>query len=269
MSQGFLTGKKILLTGLANKQSIAYGIGSALVREGAEVFLSYPNEKLGQRVYECAKEWGIPESHVVACDVSTDANIIAARDAIQQQTPSLDGIIHAIAFAPKDELNGSITELTTKEGFSLAHDVSVYSFIALAKYFQHMLSDGASLQTLTYYGAEKAVPNYNVMGLAKASLEAAVRYMAADLGPKNIRVNAISAGPIRTLAAMGISHFRKMLAANEKRAPLRRNVSTTEVGNVAAFLSSDMASGVTGEVIHVDCGFHVTTMVLEEAEGAK
>ena len=228
-------------------------------REGAELAFTYQNDKLRDRVEKMAGECGTEIT--VPCDVSNDEEIDAVFDHLDDYWDHLDIIVHSVAFAPRTELEGDYLESVSREGFRVAHEISSYSFSALAKSGCRMMEgrDGALL-TLSYYGAEKAMPNYNVMGLAKASLEANVRYMAQSLGPDGIRVNAVSAGPIRTLAAAGISNFRKMLDLMERSAPLRRNVTIEEVGNAAAFLCSDLASGITGEITYVDAGYNVTGM---------
>lgn len=256
---GLLTGKKALVVGIASKLSIATGIARALHQQGAELALTYQGEKLKKRVEDFGKEWGT--DLIFPCDVTDDQQIEELFTRIGEQWDGIDIIIHSVGFAPADQLDGNFVDVTTREGFSIAHDISSYSFIALAKGGRELMKGrNGSLLTLTYLGAEKTLPNYNVMGLAKASLEANVRYMANSLGPEGTRVNAISAGPIRTLAASGIKSFRKMLAETERRTPLRRNVTTEEVGNTAAFLTSDLASGITGEIIYVDAGFNITAM---------
>jgi enoyl-[acyl-carrier protein] reductase I len=256
---GFLAGKRALITGIASERSIAYGIAEAMHREGAELAFTYQNDKLKTRVEKAAAEFG--SSIVVPCDVSTDDNIALTFQELAKHWDGVDIVVHAIAFAPKEQLEGSIVDNTTREGSIIAHDISAYSFLAMARYAKPMMQGRkASLLTLSYLGAVSAIPNYNVMGMAKASLEAGVRFMAADLGQDGIRVNGISAGPIRTLAASGIKGFRKMLDHFEKYAPLRRNVTIEEVGNVAAFLCSDLASGVTGEITYVDGGWNILGM---------
>ncbi|MEZ5534620.1 MAG: enoyl-ACP reductase [Thiolinea sp.] len=256
---GFLAGKRILVTGIASNRSIAYGIAKAMHREGAELALTYQNEKLKPRVEKFAEEFG--SDIVLHMDVETDEQIAETFRQLGEKWDGLDGVVHAIAFAPKEQLEGSIVENTTKEGSKIAHDISAYSFLAMARYARPMMQGrNGSLLALSYLGAVSAIPNYNVMGMAKASLEAAVRFMASDLGPEGTRVNAISAGPIRTLAAAGISGFRKMLDHFEENAPLRRNVTIDEVGNAAAFLCSDLASGITGEITYVDGGWHTLGM---------
>ena len=255
---GFLQGRKILVTGMLSNRSIAYGIAKACHREGAELAFTYQGEGVRDRVSDLAKEFGA--GPVFACDVANDAEIEALFADLGKRWDRLDGLVHAIAFAPREALKGSFHESTTREAFRIAHDVSSYSLAALAKVAAPMMKGHAgSIVTLSYLGAARSLPNYNVMGLAKASLEAAVRYLASSMGPGGIRVNAISAGPIKTLAAAGIGGFSKILHFVEKNAPLRRGVSAEEVGNTAAFLLSDLASGITGEVIYVDAGFsHVT-----------
>jgi len=251
---GLLAGKRVLVTGLLSNRSIAYGIAKAARREGAELAFTYQNDRFKERVAEMAGEFD--SKLAFPCDVANDAEISALFAGLAKVWDGLDGLVHAIAFAPREAIAGDFLEGLSREGFRVAHDVSAYSFAALAKAALPMMQGrNAALLTLSYLGAERVVPNYNTMGLAKASLEAGVRYLAASLGPKGIRVNAISAGPIKTLAASGISGFGKILKYVEENAPLRRNVTTEEVGNVAAFLLSDLAASVTGEVIHVDAGF--------------
>lgn len=252
--QGFLTGKKILITGLLSNRSIAYGIAQVARREGAELAFTYQNERFKERVADMAGELG--SKIALPCDVASDAEISFLMEHLKKHWDGLDGLVHAIAFAPREAIAGDFLEGLTREAFAQAHDVSAYSFPALAKAALPMMKGrNAALVTLTYLGAGRVVPNYNTMGLAKASLEASVRYLAANLGPQGIRVNAISAGPIKTLAAAGISGFAKILKFVQEQAPLRRNVTTEEVGNVAAFLLSDLASAVTGEILYVDSGF--------------
>ena len=252
---GLLEGKRALIVGVASNRSIAWGIAKAMRREGADLAFTYQNEKLRERVESFAAE--LDSGITVPCDVASDEQIQAAFDHIDNYWDSLDILVHSIAFAPREQLEGSYLESVTREGFLMAHEISSYSFTALGDAARPMMKgrNGAML-TLSYIGAVRAMPNYNVMGVAKASLEANVRYMAASLGPEGIRVNAISAGPIRTLAASGISGLRDFLAYVEKAAPLRRNVTIDEVGNVAAFLCSDYASAVTGEITYVDCGYN-------------
>jgi enoyl-[acyl-carrier protein] reductase I len=251
---GFLQDKKILVTGLLSNRSIACGIARALSREGATLAFTYQNEDIRERVTQLASGFGSPP--VLPCDVSDDGQIEALFSRLGGQWDGLDGIVHSIAFAPRDSLKGGFLDGLSREAFRIAHDVSAYSFAALAKSAIPMMEGrSAALLTLTYLGAQRAVPNYNVMGLAKASLEAGVRYLAQDLGPRGIRVNGISAGPIKTLAAAGISGFGKILKFVEDNAPLRRNVTIDDVGNAAAFLLSDLAAGITGEITYVDAGF--------------
>lgn len=253
---GFLDGKCALIVGLASNRSIAWGIAKAMQREGAQLAFTYQNERLQERVEKMAAECG--SVITLPCDVSNDTEIDAVFEHLDDYWDHLDIIVHSVAYAPRNELEGSYLDAVTREGFLIAHDISSYSFTALAKAGRNMMQGrNGALITLSYLGAESVVPNYNVMGLAKASLEANVRYMADSLGPEGIRVNAISAGPIKTLAASGISGFGKMLEHTEKNAPLRRNVTTEDVGNAAAFLCSDLAAGITGEVVHVDSGYHI------------
>ncbi len=256
---GFLQGKRALIVGLASNRSIAWGIAQAMHREGADLAFTFQNEKLEDRVAKMASELG--SEIVVPCDVSSDEEIDKVFDHLDNYWDGLDIIIHSVAFAPRAELEGDYLDSVTRDGFRLAHEISSYSFAALAKAGVRMMEgrNGAML-TLSYLGAERAMPSYNVMGLAKASLEANVRYMSQCLGPDGIRVNAISAGPIKTLAAAGINNFRKMLDEVEKTAPLRRNVTIEEVGNAAAFLCSDLASGITGEITYVDSGYNIIGM---------
>lgn len=255
---GFLKEKKILVTGLLSSRSIAWGIAKALQREGAEIALTYQSDNIKDRVIKLAHELG-NVNHILPCDVGQDQQITSLFDQLKHVWPHLDGIIHSIAFAPREALTGNYLDSVTRENFQMAHDISSYSFSALAKAGAPLMQGrNGALLTLSYLGAEKSMPNYNVMGLAKASLEANVRYMAYSLGPQGIRVNAISAGPIKTLAASGIGDFGKILDFVEHTAPLRRNVTIEEVGNTAAFLCSDLASGITGEIIHVDGGFSST-----------
>jgi enoyl-[acyl-carrier protein] reductase I len=260
---GFLSDKKILITGLLSNRSIAYGIARAMHREGAALAFTFQGEAVKDRVMGLAREFG--SDVILPCDVASDEQIDALFGALAGRWDALDGIVHSIAFAPREALAGDYLDSVTREAFRIAHDVSSYSFAALAKGALPLMQNRkAALLTLTYLGAERSMPSYNVMGLAKASLEANTRYMALSLGSKGIRVNAISAGPIKTLAAAGIGSFGRILAYNERTAPLRRNVTTEEVGNVAAFLCSDLASGVTGEVVHVDCGFSSTAFPAPE-----
>ena len=258
----FLQGRKILVTGLLSNRSIAYGIAKACKREGAELAFTYVGESLKERTAGLAKEFGVDE--VYPCDVGDDAQIDALFATLKAKWGVLDGVVHAIAFAPREALKGSFHESVTRENFRIAHDISSYSLAALARGAAPLMQGRpGSIVTLSYLGAVSAVPNYNVMGLAKASLEAGVRYLASSLGPHGIRVNAISAGPIKTLAAAGIGGFSKILHFVEKNAPLRRNVTIDEVGNATAFLLSDLASGITGEVMYVDAGFNTATPGME------
>ena len=255
---GFLQGRRILVTGMLSNRSIAYGIAKACKREGAELAFTYQGEGVRERVLDLAREFGA--DRVYACDVADDAQIDALFAELRKQWDGLEGLVHAIAFAPRESLKGGFHESVTRESFRVAHDISSYSLAALAKVAAPMMQGRrGSIVTLTYLGASRSIPNYNVMGLAKASLEAAVRYLAASLGPGAIRVNAISAGPIKTLAASGIGGFSRILHFVEKNAPLRRGVTAEEVGNTAAFLLSDLASGITAETIYVDAGFNTTT----------
>lgn len=252
---GFLQDRKILVTGVLSNRSIAHGIAKALAREGAMLAFTYQNEELRGRVAELAQAFG--RTPVLPCDVAKDEEIDALFAELGRQWGGLDGIVHSIAYAPREALKGDFLDGLTRDAFRIAHDVSAYSFAALAKAGVPLMEGRkGALLTLTYLGAARSVPNYNVMGLAKASLEAAVRYLAQDLGPKGIRVNGISAGPIKTLAAAGISGFGRILKFVEDNAPLRRNVTTDDVGNAAAFLMSDLAAGITGEITYVDCGFN-------------
>lgn len=254
---GFLAGKRALIVGLLSNRSIAYGIAEAMKREGAELAFTYQTEKFEDRVGKLAAEFD--SSIVLPCDVSVDQQIDDMFAALKKRWDGVDIIVHSVAFVPKEALAGDFLDSVNREYFRIAHDVSSYSFAALAKAALPMMQDrNGSMLTISYLGAERTLPNYNVMGLAKASLEANVRYMAQSLGPKGIRVNAVSAGPIRTLAASGISGFDKILGFNEKHAPLRRNVTIEEVGNAAAFLCSDLASGITGEITYVDGGMNIT-----------
>ncbi len=254
----FLAGKRALIVGLASNRSIAWGIAQAMHREGAELAFTYQTDKLKGRVEKMAAELG--SQLCFPCDVSEDAQIEAVFENLKAHWDGFDILVHSVAFAPKDELSGDFVDATTREGFRLAHEISSYSFTAMARLGRPMLRHNGALLTLSYLGAERAMPNYNVMGLAKASLEANVRYMAQSLGPDGIRVNSISAGPIKTLAAAGIGDFRKMLQQVEDNAPLRRNVTIEDVGNTAAFLCSDLAAGITGENIYVDAGYNIIGM---------
>lgn len=256
---GFLSGKKALIVGLASNRSIAYGIAQAFHEQGAELAFTYQNEKLKERVETMAAEFN--STLTFPCDVASDAEIKTVFSQLSAQWQKLDILVHSVAFAPADQISGDYVTHASREGFRIAHDISAYSLVALAQAALPMMEETqGSILTLSYFGAEKAVPNYNVMGIAKASLEAAVRYLAASLGPRGLRVNAISAGPIRTLAAAGIKDFRKFQTAYAQVTPLKRNVTKEEVGNTAAFLCSDLSSGITGEVVHVDAGYHAVSM---------
>lgn len=259
----FLNGKRVLITGLISDRSIAYGIAHAMHQQGADLAFSYQNERFKERILELASHFN--SQLVFECDVSHDDSISSLFSQLREHWDGLDTLVHSIAFAPSDQLEGDYFAHINREGFKIAHEVSSYSLSALAKAAYPMMEERqGTILTLTYLGSERVITNYNIMGLAKASLEANVRYLAASLGPKNIRVNAISAGPIRTLAASGIKGFRKMLTYNEKISPLRKNVTIEEVGNAAAFLASDLASGITGEILHVDAGYHIMGMSGEE-----
>ncbi len=249
-----LSGKKILVTGLLSNRSIAYGIAKSAKREGAELAFTYVGERFKERVAGLARDFA--SDLVYPCDVASDAEIAALFDSLRSRWGGLDGLVHAIGFAPREAIAGEFLDGLSRESFRIAHDISSYSFPALAKAVLPLMEGRqAALLTLTYLGADRVVPHYNTMGLAKASLEASVRYLAANLGPKGIRVNAISAGPIKTLAAAGIAGFGRILKFVEDNAPLRRNVTTDQVGDAAAFLLSDLAAGITGEVLMVDGGF--------------
>ena len=255
----FLESKRALIVGVANNRSIAWGIAQAMHREGAEIALTYQNDKLKPRVENLAGECGC--EMVFACDVSNNDQIEALFRQIDKRWHGLDVLVHSIAFAPRKALEGNFIDNTDREAFTLAHEISSYSLTALAARARPLMSAGGAILTLTYLGAERAIPNYNVMGLAKASLEANVRYLAASLGPEGIRVNAVSAGPIRTLAASGISDFRRVLDRVAANAPLGKNVTIEDVGNAGAFLCSNLAAGITGEILHVDAGFNTVTAV--------
>ena len=260
---GFLTGKKALIVGLATDRSIAWGISQAMKREGAELAFTYQNDRIKDRVLEHAGELG--SKLVMPMDVGIDAEIDAAFARLSSEWGALDVIVHSVAFAPREALTGGFVESTTRAAFATAHDVSSYSFTALARAGLPLMNGRpGALLTMSYLGAVRSIPSYNVMGLAKASLEANVRFLAADLGPRGIRVNAISAGPIKTLAAAGIPGFRKMLHHVEQVAPLKRNVTIEDVGNAAAFLCSDLAAGITGETVYVDSGYSHVGMYFPE-----
>jgi enoyl-[acyl-carrier protein] reductase I len=252
----FLKGKRALVMGVASTRSIAHGIADALHKAGAEIALTYQGDKIKERVEKMGKSWNTDV--VLPCDVTKDDEIEAVFTELEKRWGSLDIIVHSLAFAPRDQIEGDYAMNITREGFNMALDISAYSLGAVAKAGAKLMEGrNASIVTLSYLGAERVVPNYNLMGIAKAALESNVQYLANSLGPKGIRVNAISAGPIKTLAAAGISGFRSILKYNEKVAPLRKNVTTEEVGNAAAFLCSDMSSGITGEILHVDAGFNI------------
>jgi len=256
---GFLAGKRILITGLLSNRSIAYGIAKAMHREGAELAFTYQNDRFHDRVAKMAAEFD--SSMIFACDVQSDEEITALFEKIGAQWDGLDSLVHSIAFAPSDALEGDFLDGFSREAFRISQEISAYSFPALAKAARPLMKGrNGSLLTLSYLGAVRTMPNYNIMGLAKASLEASVRYLAVCLGPEGIRVNGISAGPIKTLAASGIGSFGKLLSFNERNAPLRRNVTIEEVGNAAAFMCSDLASGITGEITYVDGGFNTTAL---------
>jgi enoyl-[acyl-carrier protein] reductase I len=254
---GYLAGKKALIFGVANDHSIAWGIAQAMHKEGADLGFSYAGPNLEKRVRPLAESVGA--TFVDECNVGSDEAIATTFERAKGHFGTLDILVHAIAFANPEDLKGRFVD-TTREGFLLAHNISVYSLLGITRAAMPLMEQGGSVVTLTYYGAEKVMPHYNVMGVAKASLEATVRYLASDLGPQNIRVNAISAGPIRTLAASGISGFRSFLKAAGEAAPLRRGVDINEVGSVAAFLCSDGAAGITGETLYVDAGYHIMGM---------
>ena len=260
---GILAGKRAFIVGVATDRSIAWGIAKALHREGAELAFSYPNDRMKERVVPLAQSLG--SNLTLPLDVTADEQLDGAFDVLKREWGQLDIVIHAVAFAPTEAIKGSFTANTSREAFRIAHDVSSYSFTALARGAQPLMAQRqGALLTLSYLGAVRSIPSYNVMGLAKASLEANVRFLAADLGPGGTRVNAISAGPIKTLAAAGIGGFRRMLAHVAQVAPLRRNVTLDDVGNAAAFLCSDMAAGITGEILYVDNGFNTVGMTFDQ-----
>lgn len=265
---GFLNGKRALIVGVASNKSIAWGIAQAMHREGAQLAFTYQGDRLKERVIEFAKE---VDSEITApCNVESDQEIAGVFEVLSKHWDGLDIIVHSVGYAPADQIRGDYLDNVSREGFRIAHDISSYSFAALAKAGKPMLQKGnkPALLTLSYLGSERAIPNYNTMGVAKASLEANVRYMAKSLGRIGGRVNAVSAGPIKTLAAAGIGGFRKILDHVASVAPIGRNVTQEDVGNVAAFLCSDLAAGVTGEIVYVDGGYNITGMALEEAEGS-
>ena len=261
---GFLANKRILITGMISNRSIAHGVAQAMKREGAELAFTYQSDRVKDRVVSLAKEFG--SELVFPCDVSSDEEIEQLFSELSRHWSKFDGFVHAIAFAPREALDGEFLDGYSREAFRVAHEISSYSFAAMAKAALPYLNQNASLLTMSYLGAVRTMPHYNIMGLAKASLEASVRYLAMDLGRRaSIRVNGISAGPIKTLAAAGIGDFSKLLAYNEKNAPLKRNVTIEEVGNASAFLCSDLASGITGEITYVDGGFNTTALGTTEA----
>jgi len=256
---GFLQGKRALITGIASQRSIASGIAEAMHREGAQLAFTYQNEKLKSRVEDAAKEYG--SDIVIPLDVADDAQIANCFESLKKHWDHFDILVHAIAYAPREAIEGEFLAGLTRENWNIAHEISAYSLAGMAKAARPMMAGrNGAIITLSYLGAERALANYNVMGVAKASLEATVRYLALNLGPEGTRVNAISAGPIKTLAAAGIANFRKMLGHVEEYAPMRRTVSIEDVGNVAAFLCSDLAAGVTGEVTYVDAGYNILGM---------
>ena len=261
-NQGLMAGKRGLIMGVANDRSLAWGIAKALHAQGAELAFTYQGEALARRVGPLAESVGA--SILLPCDVTDEASIDAAFSAIAKAWGGLDFLVHAIGFSDKNELRGRYID-TSRDNFLMTLDVSCYSFTAVAQRAEKLMTSGATMLTLTYYGAEKVMPHYNVMGLAKAALEVSVKYMAMDLGPRNIRVNAISAGPVKTLAASGIGDFRYILKWNELNAPLRRNITIEDVGGAGLYLLSSLSSGVTGEVHHVDSGYHVVGMKAEDA----
>jgi enoyl-[acyl-carrier protein] reductase I len=261
-----LKGQTAVVFGLANKRSIAWAIAQKLSAAGAQVAICYQMERLRSEAEALAGE--LPDAAVFQCDVSSDEEIDAVFGQLKERYGKLDILVHSVAFAPAEALHNDFV-LTSRESFRVAHEVSVYSLIALSRGAAPLMTDGGSIMTMTYYGSQKVVPRYNVMGVAKAALEATVRYLAADLGPKKIRVNAISAGPLRTLAARGIGGLSEMLKVHAERAPLKRNVDPAEVGNAALFLASDLASGISGEILYVDCGYNVVAFSSSEAERIK
>lgn len=261
-----LKGQTAVVFGLANKRSIAWAIAQKLSSAGAQIAICYQNERLKSEAEALAGE--LPDAAIFQCDVSSDEEIDSVFAQLKQRYGKLHTLVHSVAFAPAEELHNDFL-LTSRDGFRVAHEVSVYSLIALSRGAAPLMTDGGSIMTMTYYGAQKVVPRYNVMGVAKAALEATVRYLAVDLGAKKIRVNAISAGPIKTLAARGIGGLGEMLKVHAERAPLKRNVEPGEVGNAALFLASDLASGISGEVLYVDCGYNVVAFASSEVERIK
>jgi len=263
---GFLDGKRALITGVASNRSIAWGIAQAMAREGAELVLTYENDKLGSRADKFAAELGFDKT--IRCDVSQDSDVEALHESLSAHWDRFDILVHSIAFAPREELEGMFLDSVTRAGFATAHEISSYSFTALARALRPIMAPQGAMLTLSYIGSQRSMPGYNVMGLAKASLEANVRYLAQSLGAEGIRVNGISAGPIKTLAASGIKGFKQMLNFYEATAPLGRGVTIEEVGNTAAFLCSDLASGITGEITYVDGGFNTVGISPNIAEGS-
>lgn len=259
---GLMQGKRGLIMGLANDRSLAWGIAKALHEQGAEMAFSYQGEALERRVRPLAEQVG--SDFLIECDVASDAGMDAAFATLAERWPTIDFLVHAIGFSDKNELRGKYVD-TSLDNFLLTMNISAYSLVAVTKRARPMMPNGGSILTLSYYGAEKVVPHYNVMGVAKAALETSVKYLAMDLGPENIRVNAISAGPIKTLAASGIGDFRYILKWNELNSPLRRNVTIEDVGGAGLYMLSDLASGVTGEIHHVDAGYNVIGMKAEDA----
>ena len=254
-----LNNKNVLIVGVANKHSIAAGIAESMSENGANIALTYQNDRLKDNVFKLGQDWGVET--FIPCDVASDSEINNTYNELSKKWDGIDAVIHAVGFAPREELDGDFLDSTTREGFQIAHDVSSYSFIGLAKAAKPLMEGrNGSLLTLSYLGSQMTLPNYNVMGLAKASLEASVRYLAVSMGKHGHRVNAISAGPIKTLAASGVKNFRKMLSYNASRTPIERNITAKEVGDAATFLSSDMASGISGEILYVDGGFNITAM---------
>jgi len=261
-TSGLLAGKRGLIMGVANNRSIGWGIAEAAAAQGAELAFTYQGDALKKRVVPLADQLG--SQTVMECDVSSDQSMDSVFAALQEQWGSLDFLVHAIAWSDKDELTGEYLD-TSRDNFTRTMDISVYSFTALAQRAAAMMNEGGSMLTLTYYGAERVMPHYNVMGVAKAALEASVRYLAVDLGGRNIRVNGLSAGPMKTLAASGIGDFRYILKWNEYNSPLKRNVTLEDVGGAGVYLISDLSSGVSGETHHVDCGYHVVGMKAVDA----
>ena len=262
MATGIMAGKRGLIMGVANDRSIAWGVAKACAEQGAELAFTYQGEALGKRVKPLAESVGA--EILLECDVTDEASMDAVFATLEEKWGKLDFLLHAIGFSDKNELRGRYVD-TTRSNFTMTMDISIYSFTAIAQRAEKLMTDGGSLLTMTYYGAEKVMPHYNVMGVAKAGLEASVKYMAMDLGPKNIRVNALSAGPIKTLAVSGIGDFRYIMKWNELNSPLRRNVTIGDVGKSGMYLLSDLSSGVTGENHHVDAGYHVVGMKAEDA----